>query len=517
MCAMLSIFVDAAPGPAQARKGMCAVADVQPVATASGLMQPVTGLVVPLDDPDAPAITDVSAGQWLVRVRMPSGEMLSQAIRVGRDPVEVRLQGQASADDELGFEFAAGLVPSAHHYEKVLSQTVQLQKDLSMATAQILENLSLASTFSQFSLGASKGSLMPLSTLGLGAASDAARFHVDAPLFLPPAAAQPAARSHQAIDLPTETHLSTVVAELDAPRILRVLKSPTLHSLTDIAALLFGTLVDERSVPLRGQPLLKSANIDLPEDAEAMGDPTQKKGGRSRRVFAWLRAHPASDKVCIACIPRDWTVTRSGREADMRVVVSAQPTTPSRLHMKLAVHDPDVASVLGFLQTGDLDNAERLTRQSIDYLDQKFHNPYAAAASAYVLVHSRDADQSPPWQGWVNKLARQFPGIPDGAILQATLLLQRGEQGTLLEQGTRGSADWRRAFTTCRQLVLQAICGGPPVFKLGIKLLAENIDILRNLERELGEPTEELTRASELARWMLLRVDTSQSFTVFRI
>lgn len=234
------------------------------------------------------------------------------------------------------------------------------------------------------------------------------------------------------------------------------------------------------------------------------------------RAFGWLRAAP--DKTFIACIPHSWRVSPSNRPANLRAVVSGEPKDPSRLSLRVVVDDPSVTSILGFLQTGDLDSAERLIRKSVEYLYQKQLNPYAAAAATYAFVHAPGAvDLSEPWPQWVRNLSNWYQDIPDGPILLSTLLLQRGAGENSVGRPNSTPDQNRRGFHECRRLLLRAVCCGPPVFRLGLKLLAENIDIVRSLERELESPTRELDRAAELVRWMSLRVDTSQPFTVMRI
>lgn len=536
MCATLSIFIEPDSMAEGSLKGMSAIADVLPLGGKSSRLRPVTGLVVALDEPDEPTKTKLPPGEWLVRATLPSGEVLEQEFSLKESPIEVRLRSEALVPANLSFESATGLLPvtaTNSTLAALLKQTAEIQQRLTFVTQDILKSTGLAAqTASKVSSAAEKlsrrTSLPDLSTLYFqrvpskatgknsfafkGASAAIANFGTitnrpfkDLENLIkntPPRESAPP--------------LSTVIAEIDSRALRNDFTITSTFSADSAAPLLFGRLSSVSTVELQGEDSLQTALIDLPDDTEEFVNPGAQRNGKVRRVFSWLHTDQPSNRILIACIPHVWIVQLTRRQADVRILLSGLSDEAQAPQMKLAVHDPTVASVLGFLQKGDLDSAKLLATESIRMLDQKRINPYAAAAAAYVLVHVQNDEQS-YWQHWVRNLARWFPAIPDGTILLATLRLQRGDFGFSSVDQRLTIAQQRRLFNEAKDLVLQSLGHGPPIFRMGIKLLTENIDILRNMASDLNEPADDLANAAALVRWMRLRVDTSQPFTVFSI
>ena len=511
MCATLTISIDSKPGTVGSNAGMFAVADVLPLAAPrpNFKIRPIMGVVVSVGNVPAPTTVEVPPGEWLVRAKMPSGEVISQSVTVSTDhPATATLQGQVAPADDLQFEFAAGAVPSARTYAKQLSRNVIL-------SAPLQEIVAFNPSASQKGRSFSEKRRSPTAA---GSLSPVSRSSQD-DLFIreqPRAAVGIFERELLRHSEVKKSGLSfrTILSAIDTRATQAALSGD--DSILQLAARLFGEMKEARDSKLDGATLLKSASVNLPTSLFEAGN-TWSGGEKPVRAFGWLRA-ASGDKAVIACIPHSWRVARTGAPASVRAVLSGDPGDSSRLGLCVVVDDPGVTSILGFLQTGDLDSAERLTRQSLQFLNEKEMNPYAAAAAAYALVHSPGAaDVSEPWPQWIRNLTNWFPDIPDGPVLLATLLLQRGAGELAVGRPGSSQAHDRQGFHECRKLLLRAVCGGPPIFRLGLRLLAENIDIVRNLERELESPTKELDRAASLVRWMSLRVDTSQPFTVLRV
>jgi len=186
--------------------------------------------------------------------------------------------------------------------------------------------------------------------------------------------------------------------------------------------------------------------------------------------------------------------------------------------LRSAINDVGIASVLAFLTQGDLSRARRLIRESLRFLMAKVENPYAAAAGGYVLIYSKDEDVADDhWPQWIRNLAAWFPSLPDSQILLATLCFQRRR---LVERaGLGGLSDNRARISFARDLLWQAMRGGLPIYALGMRLLVENLEILRDEQRRLGNDVDEytdprveeaLTRVRALSRCMT----TAQPMTV---
>ena len=508
MCAMLTIQIDGKAGTLGANEGMFAVADVLPISssTSNQKIRPITGVIIGVGSSQEQASVEVPAGEWLVRAKMPSGEVISQSVTVGAsEPAAVQLQGQLAPSDELNYEFAAGAVPSARQQATQIFKSFKLDRGL--------REIAL----SDLSIGGGSSRAMPSFKVPGFDRTDVDRGTDDRSFIK--------ASPRVALDIFERALKREPAKQLSEVSFAAVLSAIDIHAtqsalggdekLDGLAKRLFGDEVERRPSTLSGFALLKSTGVDLPQ---SLFEPGNKWAGGQKpvRAFGWLRAAP--DKTFIACIPHSWRVSPSNRPANVRAVVSGEPKDPSRLSLRVVVDDPSVTSILGFLQSGDLDSAERLIRKSVEYLYNKELNPYAAAAATYALVHAPGAvDLSEPWPQWVRNLSNWYPDIPDGPILLSTLLLQRGAGEESVGRPGSTPDQNRPGFHECRKLLLRAVCCGPPIYRLGLKLLAENIDIVRSLERELESPTRELDRAAELVRWMSLRVDTSQPFTVMRI
>lgn len=612
MCAMLTIHIDASTDAAGSATGLLAIADVLPIAAMAGSggpaggtagsnadshpgsassidlssgfagvkIRPITGVVVGINESSHGTQVDVPAGEWLVRARLPSGEVLSQAVSLREgEPATARLIGQVAPAQDLEEVFGAGAVPSAKAYAKRLAAVVKLARPLrelvsvapgagGTSWANEVDDVDEVNEIDSvdeineihaveqgnFVDGMNAGEQVSSVDRHAGGASGE-RYAAKPASGVRSTARRPAygrnpssgfrfgptttsraqddrrvirERPRAAIDVfeaalrrqkaapVVEPGVSMVLATLDIDATLNALATDA--PIRQLAARLFGECTAVRPATLTGTTLIKTANVDLPSQFGALAS-VRRHADHPVRAFGWLRKDGPDGYAVIACLPHAWEVDPSDTPAKIRAVASGVgPEKTARPGLRIVVDDPGMNSILGFLQSGDLDSAERLTRLSLEYLYEKDLNPYAAAAGAYALVHVPGAaDASEPWPRWIRHLSNRFPDIPDGPILLATLLLQRGA-GELAVGRPGSSAEHDRAgFEECRRLLLRAVCSGPPIFRLGLRLLAENLEIVRGLEREYGLATGELDRAAELVRWMSLRVDTSQPFTALKV
>jgi len=191
------------------------------------------------------------------------------------------------------------------------------------------------------------------------------------------------------------------------------------------------------------------------------------------------------------------------------------------VRISITFEDPESDSLLHFLRNGDGASAMALVSRSEAILHGKFNHPVAAAAAAYVLIQSPPEYLRVPWQEWIGNLGRYFPDVPDGLVLHATLLLQRGDT-----DGWRHSNhdDFNRYFPEGRsarnelaaELIVEAIRRGPPMFSMGLKLLATNLLLLKQVELH-NTPKEILADIESLVTWLSIRVDPAEPFSVFRL
>lgn len=100
--------------------------------------------------------------------------------------------------------------------------------------------------------------------------------------------------------------------------------------------------------------------------------------------------------------------------------------TDVKFGVQVLIQDQDIAPILAFLQNGNLEAASLLLKNlgeiAEGYLYNKIINPYAAAAGCYVLIRLREywrmRDEGPQ-HNWTRNLADWFTWLPDGAIIYA--------------------------------------------------------------------------------------------------
>lgn len=244
----------------------------------------------------------------------------------------------------------------------------------------------------------------------------------------------------------------------------------------------------------------------------------REEEGQTFRYFALLdNSYRGMRSTTLACLPGPWVVHEQHTKARISFhvpVASGDGTTTSP---RIEIHDDKIADVLAFLESGDASAAYAIIEPSLGYLFEKKMNPYAATAGGYVLLYNKFDDPTVPWQQWIANSAAWFTAIPDGMILYATLLLQT-PTGITSNDGWAGiypqdnAARRRMAF----HAVLEAVRRGPPLYKIGLSLLASNIKILSNLLKE-EEDQAQLKSAEGAIRYLRLRTDPNQAFCVFSI
>jgi len=238
-------------------------------------------------------------------------------------------------------------------------------------------------------------------------------------------------------------------------------------------------------------------------------------GGASRE-FLLIRAANGvrNPKKMFISVPDNWV----GGSAKLKIT-RQESTNHLPLRATIEIDDPKVNSLLQYINTGDLRSAFDLIQDSVELLYAKFNNPYAAAAAGYVLVFAAPRTLRVPWHEWIGNLGRYFENIPDGDILHATLLLQRGDVETPIYDF---SDDYERYFPEgveervllAAKLTLKAVHKGPPLFRSGLTLLASNLNILTaaRLPDYYKVPVSE---AAKVVTWLSMAVDPREPFTVF--
>ena len=227
------------------------------------------------------------------------------------------------------------------------------------------------------------------------------------------------------------------------------------------------------------------------------------------RYYGLVRNAPAGTAL-LAVLPMPW------RQADwtgpglVDVVVDARDARAKGhrqwpVRISVVVRDNVMASVFGYLASGDLPASALVAETAVDLLYGKMENPLAAAGGAYVLVRTpihQDHQGPPPvWVRWLQNLRTRFPWLPDGAILDGWAHLNGiGRPPNVKEAAA--------AFVS-------AVDRGLPFYSAGVRFLFEGltrVDATVDAARPTG-----FAQAFEFARRLALRVDVSQPFTVVRL
>ena len=217
----------------------------------------------------------------------------------------------------------------------------------------------------------------------------------------------------------------------------------------------------------------------------------------------------------IAVVPIDW-----GGQELVAQVSDFWNSESNGWSLRLDVADGHFASLLGYFSTGDLARARQVISGGLQELFEKTANPYAAVASAYVLIYSsKDDIPAYEWPRWIQNLATWYPAIPDAQILLATLYLQRRGVLGVLDRHDQLS-DLRRLEIVWKLLKL-ATTAGIPVYSMGVRLLVENLEILSYEIREIDSiwsaNVEEIDRLLGEARFIASCIKSVQPFTVLTV
>jgi len=258
----------------------------------------------------------------------------------------------------------------------------------------------------------------------------------------------------------------------------------------------------------------KSARLRI----NAAGDVFEQSS--SYLVLSRTSAHSEGQQPALRAslmrVPGPWFDQRrrknSGFFLDVGRVASA--SSPWRL----SVDDPAVQSVIDFTQQKDLNGALVVLEMSLELLMMKVENPYAAAAAGYVLMLTPPSRTPLGWFNWIGNLGSWFDELPDGLIQHATLLLQRSweDQGAELNQ-PYFPIDERERTQLAADLLLRSIERGLPLYRSGLTLLASNLFILDGSPLLPPEVGRAVARARGYVNGLRRLVDTTQAFTTIDI
>src|SRR5262249_25243785 len=125
------------------------------------------------------------------------------------------------------------------------------------------------------------------------------------------------------------------------------------------------------------------------------------------------------------------------------------------------------SGLLAFLSLRDFDRSAVVLDSLLAQIEtrtallQKIDNPLAATAAALVAVATGRLEAARIPEKWFSNLAAWFPGLPDGPVVKARLLLSQ--------------PDLASRCTEVKALLLDACRRGIPVYSLAVDWLAQGL------------------------------------------
>jgi hypothetical protein len=190
---------------------------------------------------------------------------------------------------------------------------------------------------------------------------------------------------------------------------------------------------------------------------------------------------------------------------DLLVDRAAEPKRAIRMTLR----EPEFVALLGYLGAGRLTEAvAALGGPSLDahvtrLIRHKIGNPLAAAGAAYVgLATSGDEAARALWGPWLHNLMEWFPDLPDGAVLFARYMIDRG----------RSKADLMAA----KRALKTAYRRGVPLYAVGLPHLLNGLQLFSDPGDDALFDAEAKRMRDQVADIAAL-VDMTQPFTVLTI
>lgn len=445
--------------------------------------------LVPISsDPTQAQAIVLQPGNYNVEVRLPSGELLSDAVRLGDGAQEMVLVAAPSSREWLGWQHLVGNVASgaelvsksahrgAPRDESLAKPRKRDPRSRGMAGAapgapaprppSLTERLS--SVMQRVGLSISNGVIGPSSTEPESPwePQRAATIEVDRPLHWLGSG---------------ESKLGVDLLRGDPWHALPELRGSTAH------------IVDALNA---GRPQLLIEPSAHDDESAVFRVPNAPAGqgayAPANRNFVAVQRRTGVELVCL---PTPWVDPWTGRDVAVEIGVQ-RPKYEVEFASAIAVRDQQLAVLLGFLSSGALPAAKRLAETAGTMLYEKNENPLAAAAGGYALVSSAVDAQHQPWHDWIKNLMERFEHVPDGAI----------QYGTMRLRIRTSTADFKEA-TEAFKLAYRR---GLPFYGLGMRWLLEGLE-------RVGSEDEEAKAMAKSVRRLAARLHPQSPFTILRL
>lgn len=190
----------------------------------------------------------------------------------------------------------------------------------------------------------------------------------------------------------------------------------------------------------------------------------------ARQVDLELDAKPHILQVGGSAVP--WRFVALPSSGPCRILLTpndSKDPRADRLKIVVSSFRTDAETLLEFLARDEVRAANTMANSvemAVMLFKEKFHDPIAAVAGAYYLLRIDDWDRVPLW--WWENLSRNFPWIPDTAIVHCVRLLRAGLEDEL-------------ARVEAVDLFKRCLDRGWPVYEEGLQLLQEAGSLLRHI------------------------------------
>lgn len=125
----------------------------------------------------------------------------------------------------------------------------------------------------------------------------------------------------------------------------------------------------------------------------------------------------------VVSIPWPWWATEDQDRVFFELFVSQNE---KQLFCEPVLRDSRAGGLFAYLNSGRAALAGELMSVARGALFEKQHNPLLAAVAGYVLLSTDASRNMKRWPDWLQNLSAWFPHLPDGPILRAKWLLERG-------------------------------------------------------------------------------------------
>lgn len=438
-------------------------------------------ITVPIAVNAAPLPVDVEPGEYTVRMYLPSGDVLSQSVRVG---------GDRTPETRIGFDLAR----SPHEW---------LSSETAFGAVQQLPNAARAQALEAWRSSEAAARIFESTT---------------------------AARVSQAI---SDYHSAFQSLErVSGVERVKSISGRCRFSRIDPARPFADSRLSTKDLvswwagyPENGEGIRlqisknddRNAKLSLSVDADSGFELITGE----RRAFAAV-VDPTGNWH-YAVFPQGWRSTSrpspdESSRADLLMTVviesvmreSDDSEEPAKWRCSSAVSDVEAMTYMGFLYSGQATAAEFMIKRASDLLFEKKLNPVAAAAGAFGLLAFSPPEESsnPRWQQWIRNLHTLYPRLPDAAIAMAQLYVRHGE-------GKQGGEDLD--VEKLRAYVLEAVRRGLPYLSYAVRPLSEMLLMLVTDDQEhkrKGALVEDTRHARRLVQQLERLLAPGSFFTV---